>query len=243
MAGQGLRSGWERVAGRPDGKRVGSGLTTRGATSPLDGATVGGAVGAGVSARGATSPSSGVTAGLSGARTGCGGVTGPSDDAGAGWGRAVGNGGLLDTWGCLSVLGLAGNAGRRASIARGAVSLVIGAAAGMGASLGDVCAGVGPAVGVGGHWSPLACPFAVEGHGLVVGSDASAGSGDRGGGVSFPLGSARSPPLVSAFSPCSSPLTSPPSAWLWLVVSAVRCLRLVSRASRRIRTTANVPRM
>jgi hypothetical protein len=91
--------------------------------------------------------------------------------------------------------------------------------------------------------SPLGYPFVLEGYGLVVGSDASAWSGDRGGGVSFPLGSARSPPLVSAFSPCSSPLTSPPSAWLWLVVSAVRCLRLVSRASRRIRTAANVPRM
>jgi hypothetical protein len=43
----------------------------------------------------------------------------------------VGNGGLLGTWGCLSVLGLADDAGRRASIARGAVWLVIGAAVGL----------------------------------------------------------------------------------------------------------------
>jgi hypothetical protein len=57
---------------------------------------------------------------------------------------------LLGTWRCSSVLGLAGDVGRRASIARGAVSLVIGAAArlaGERALLGDACAGVGLAVG------------------------------------------------------------------------------------------------
>jgi hypothetical protein len=64
----GSQSGREGVAGRPDGKRVGSGLTTRGATSPLDGATVGGVVGAGVCARGATSSHGGVTAGSGSAR-------------------------------------------------------------------------------------------------------------------------------------------------------------------------------
>jgi hypothetical protein len=48
------------------------------------------------------------------------------------------------------VLGLAGDAVRCASIARGAVLLVIGAAArlaGERASVGDACAGVGLAVG------------------------------------------------------------------------------------------------
>ena len=64
----GSQSGREGVAGRPDGKRLGSGLTTRGATSPLDGATVGGVVGSGVCARGATSSSDGVTAGSGSAR-------------------------------------------------------------------------------------------------------------------------------------------------------------------------------
>ena len=50
--------------------------------------------------------------------------------------------------------------------------------------------------------------------------------------------------LISAmFSLCSGPLISPPSVWLWLVGSPVRCLCLVSRASRRIRTAANVLRM
>ena len=48
------------------------------------------------------------------------------------------------------MLCLVGDAGRRASIARGAVSLMIGAAAGltgMGASPGDVCARAGLAKG------------------------------------------------------------------------------------------------
>jgi hypothetical protein len=63
-AGLGIaRTRWEGVAGRLDGKRVGSGLTMRGATSPLDGATVGGAEGAGVCARGALSRFGRVTAG------------------------------------------------------------------------------------------------------------------------------------------------------------------------------------
>ena len=53
--GLGSRSGWEGVAGRPGSGRVGSGLATRGATSPLDRVTAGGAVGVGVCARGATS--------------------------------------------------------------------------------------------------------------------------------------------------------------------------------------------
>ena len=53
--GLGSRSGWEGVVGRPGSGRVGSGLATRGVTSPLDGVTAGGAVGAGVCARGATS--------------------------------------------------------------------------------------------------------------------------------------------------------------------------------------------
>ena len=55
-------------------------------------------------ARGATSSLSWVMAGLSSMWTGCGGMTGPSDDAGMGWGPAVGNGGLLNTWRCLSML-------------------------------------------------------------------------------------------------------------------------------------------
>ena len=59
----GSQSGREDVAGRPDGKHVGSGLTTRGATSLLDGATVGGVVGVGVCAQGATSLPDGVTVG------------------------------------------------------------------------------------------------------------------------------------------------------------------------------------
>jgi len=36
---------------------------------------------------------------------------------------------------------------------------------------------------MGGHWSLLACPFVVEGHGLVVESDESVWSGNRGGGA------------------------------------------------------------
>jgi hypothetical protein len=52
--GLGSRSGWEGVAGRPGSGHVGSGLATRGATSPLNRVTAGGAVGAGVCARGAT---------------------------------------------------------------------------------------------------------------------------------------------------------------------------------------------
>jgi hypothetical protein len=71
------------------------------------------------------------------------------------------------------VLCLAGDAGRRALIARGAVSLVIGAAAGltgMGASPGDVCARAGLAKGEAMRWGSLTRPFAVEGRALVVGS-------------------------------------------------------------------------
>ena len=64
----GSQSGREGVAGRPDGKCVGSGLTTRGATSPLDGATVEGVVGTGVYGWGATSSFGGVTAGLGSAQ-------------------------------------------------------------------------------------------------------------------------------------------------------------------------------
>ena len=61
--GQGLRLGWEGVAGWPDSGRMPSGLTTRGATSPFDRAIVGGAVGVGVCARDATSALGGVMAG------------------------------------------------------------------------------------------------------------------------------------------------------------------------------------
>ena len=50
---------------------------------------------------------------------------------GAGCGLVKGDGGLLGTWGCLSLLVLAGDAGRRASITRGAIWLVIGVAAGL----------------------------------------------------------------------------------------------------------------
>jgi hypothetical protein len=51
----------------------------------------------------------------------------------------MGRGGLLDALGCLYVLDLVGDAGRRTSIARGAMLLVIGAAAGLGRSLSGVC--------------------------------------------------------------------------------------------------------
>jgi len=45
----------------------------------------------------------------------------------------------------------------------------------LGVSLGDTCVCTGFALGVGGHWSPLVCPFVVEGHGLVVGSGSGMG--------------------------------------------------------------------
>ena len=83
------------------------------------------------------------------------------------------DGGLLDALGCLSVLGLTGNAGRCASITQGAVAPVIKVVAdlaGMGASLGDVHACAGHAVCDGAGCGSLTRPFVVEGHALVVGS-------------------------------------------------------------------------
>ena len=72
----------------------------------------------GVRVWGAMSQFGGVTARLGIARTGCGGGVRLPVDEGAGCGLAKGDGGLLDTLGCLSVLGLTGDAGRRASITR-----------------------------------------------------------------------------------------------------------------------------
>jgi hypothetical protein len=103
---------------------------------------------------------------------------GLSEDKGASCGLAKGNGVSPDPFERQFALCLAGKAGGRAPFAWGAVSLVIGAAvrlAVLGASLGDACACTGFALGVGGHWSPLACPFVVEGHRLVVGSGSGTG--------------------------------------------------------------------
>ena len=82
---------------------------------------------------------------------------------------------MPDPFGRLFVSGFASKVGECAALARGAVSLVIGTIVGLGASLGDVCACTGFALGVGWHWSPLACPFVVEGHGLVVRSGSGTG--------------------------------------------------------------------
>ena len=155
---------------------------------------------------------------------------------GAGCGLVKGDRGLPNPFERPFARELVGEAGECAPSMWGAISLVIGANTNLGASLGDVCMWAGLAVGESTHWGSLTHPF-------VVGSDTGVGLGDRDGGVSFPLGSARSPPLTSMFSLCSSPLISPPSVWLWLVGSPVRCLCLVSRASRQIWTAANVPRM
>ena len=138
-----------------------------------------GGAGLGVCAQGATSPSSRVTAGLTSVRTGCGPRVGLSEDEGANCGLAKGNGGLLDTLGCLSVLGLTGDAGRRVSITQGAVAPVIevvAGLAGMGASLGDACVCARYAVCDGVSCGSLTRPFAVEGHALVgsVGSQGAA---------------------------------------------------------------------
>jgi hypothetical protein len=135
-----------------------------------------------VCTQGATSPLSGVTAGLTGARTGCGCRVGLSEDEGASCGLTKGNGGLLDTLGCLSMLGLTGDTGRRVSITRGAVAPVIevvAGLAGMGASLGDARACAGYAVCDGAGCGSLTRLFAVEGHALVgsVGSQGAAFAG------------------------------------------------------------------
>jgi hypothetical protein len=94
---------------------------------------------AGVRALHATSPPGGVTVRLSGARSGSGGVTGPPDEHGAGWGLATGDRGSLDALECPFALCLASKAGERALLACGAAPLAIELAA--------VLAGVGVLLG------------------------------------------------------------------------------------------------
>ena len=131
---------------------------------------------------------------------------------GAGCGLAKGDGALPDPFGCLSVPGFASGVGKCAAFVWGAISLVIGAVMGLvgvRASPDDERAGVGLAVGMGTREGALACWFVVKERMLVVGSGEGMWSADRDDGVLFLLGSTCSPPLVPAFSPSSSPLTSP----------------------------------
>jgi hypothetical protein len=88
----------------------------------------------GVRARGATSQFGGVTVRLVIAGTGCGGGMGLPVGEGAGCGLAEGNGGSPDPFGCLSVLDLVGDAGRRASLVLGIMPLAV--------ELADAVAGV-----------------------------------------------------------------------------------------------------
>ena len=110
---------------------------------------------------------------------GCGCEVGLPVDNSAGCGLAKGNGGLLNALGCLTVLGLTGDAGRCTLITWGAVApvvKVVAGLAGMCASLGDARACAGHAVCDGAGCGSLTCLFAVEGHTLVVGSVGSQGT-------------------------------------------------------------------
>jgi hypothetical protein len=123
---------------------------------------------------------------------------------GGSFGLAGGRGGHGDSFTCLNAAGICAiTVGAHSACILG----VVMGLAGMRASLGDACAGVGLAVGMRTRWGALANSF-------VVGSDKGAWLGGRGSEVLFPLGSAPSPRLSSSFSPCSTTLASTPSVWL-----------------------------
>ena len=100
---------------------------------------------AGVGARGAMSPFDGVTVGSGSARTGCEGVVGWPDREGMGLWLPDVDGDSLEPFERPFVLVLMNGAGKRVTLAQGAVSLVIEVAAG----LGDVRSGLASVVGVG----------------------------------------------------------------------------------------------
>jgi hypothetical protein len=153
---------------------------------------------------------------------------------GAGWGFAMGDGGLHDPFGHPFAVG------ERVPLVLGATPLAVGLAR-VGASLGDACACGGLVVGEG------------SGGGLWSLSDRRDGASFASFGsmlvsplltfvcfLSFPLSCSFLSSFSSILSSCSVPLT-PLCLCCWLLVSCVtRCARLASRAWRRVLTVANV---